>query len=198
MWVSRGPWETGSSEAVKMADNAHTTAEVHHEGGHGGAFPPFDSSTFASQILWLAITFGLFYVLMAKVVLPRIGGILENRHQKIAADLEAANRLKADSEAAGAAYEKSLADARAKAQAIAGETNAKLTASLDAKRSAAEASLNTKIAAAETSIADIKAKALASVDEIAIDTAETLVASLVGEGAGRDEIAAAVAAVSGK
>lgn len=181
-----------------MAQNVNTTAEVHHDGGHGGAFPPFDSSTFASQLLWLAITFGLFYVLMAKVALPRIGGILENRHQKIAADLEAANRLKADSEAAGVAYEKSLADARVKAQAIASETNAALSASLDAKRSQAEAGLSAKLAEAETRIADIKAKALASVDDIAVETAEALVGALVGGTASREEIAAAVSAVSGK
>jgi F-type H+-transporting ATPase subunit b len=190
--------ETGSSEAVKMAENVHTTAEVHHEAGHSGAFPPFDSSTFASQILWLAITFGLFYVLMAKVALPRIGGILENRHQKIAADLEAANRLKAESEAAGAAYEKSLSEARQKAQAIASETNKALTASVEAKRHDAETGLAAKVAEAETRIADIKTTAMAQVDEIAEHKADALVSSLIGESVGRDEIAQAVAAVSAK
>lgn len=181
-----------------MAENVHTTAEVHHEAGHGGAFPPFDSSTFASQILWLAITFGLFYVLMAKVALPRIGGILENRHQKIAADLEAANRLKAESEAAGAAYEKSLGEARQKAQAIASETNVALAASIDAKRQDAESGLAAKVSEAEARIADIKTKAMGQVDDIAVDTAEALVSSLIGETIGRDEIASAVAAVSVK
>lgn len=177
-----------------MAEQVHTTAEVQHEGGHAGVFPPFDSSTFASQILWLAITFGLFYVLMAKVALPRIGGILEARHDKIAHDLEEANRLKAESEAAGAAYEASLAEARKKAQAIASETRAALTASIDAKRQEAESGLGAKISEAEGRIADIKTKALAEVDGIAVDTAEALVSSLIGEGAGRDEIAAAVQA----
>ena len=175
-----------------MAEQVHTTAEVHHEGGHAGVFPPFDSSTFASQILWLAITFGLFYVLMAKVALPRIGGILEARHDKIAADLEEANRLKADSETAGAAYESALAEARKKAHDIASETRAELTASIDAKRHAADEGLSSKIAEAEGRIAEIKAKALAEVDGIAVDTAEALVSSLIGEGTGRDEIVAAV------
>lgn len=182
-----------------MASNVNTTAEVHHGGAeHGGAFPPFDSSTFASQILWLAITFGLFYVLMSKVVLPRIGGILEARHDKIAKDLEEANRLKASSDAAGAAYEKSLAEARQKAQAIASDTRSALNATLDAKRHEAEAGLTAKIAAAEATIAGIKAKALAEVDGIAVDTAETLVSTLTGESIGRDDVAAAVAAVAGK
>ncbi|MCE1234912.1 MAG: F0F1 ATP synthase subunit B [Hyphomicrobiales bacterium] len=177
-----------------MAEQVHTTAEVQHEGAHSGAFPPFDSSTFASQILWLAITFGLFYVLMAKVALPRIGGILEARHEKIARDLEEANRLKADSEAAGAAYEAALAEARKKANDIASGTRSALAASIDAKRHDAEQGLSTKIAEAETRIAEIKSKALAEVDGIAVDTAETLVSSLIGEGVGRDEVAAAVQA----
>ncbi len=135
---------------------------------------------------------------MSKVVLPRVGGILEARHDKIGRDLEEANRLKADSEAAGAAYEKSLAEARKKAQSIASETRAALAASLDAKRHEAEAGLATKIAEAETRIADIKVKALAEVDGIAVETAEALVSSLIGEGVGRDDVAAAVAAVTGK
>jgi F-type H+-transporting ATPase subunit b len=177
-----------------MAEQVHTTAEVHHEGGHAAVFPPFDSSTFASQILWLAITFGLFYVLMAKVALPRIGGILESRHAKIAADLEEANRLKADSEAAGAAYETALAEARKKANDIASVTRAELTASIDAKRHAAEEGLSSQIAEAEARIAGIKTKALAEVDGIAIDTTEALVSALIGEGTGRDEIVAAVQA----
>lgn len=159
-------------------------------------FPPFDSTTFASQLVWLAITFGLFYVLMSKVVLPRIGGILETRHEKIGRDLEEANRLKVESEAAGAAYEKSLSEARRKAQAIASDTRAQLAASLDAKRHEAESGLSAKIAEAETRIAEIKSKALAEVDGIAVETAETLVASLIGEPVGRDDVAAAVAAAT--
>jgi len=175
-----------------MAENVHTTAEVQHQGGHSGVFPPFDSSTFASQILWLAITFGLFYVLMAKVALPRIGGILETRHEKIGRDLEEANRLKAESEAAGAAYEASLAEARKKAQDIASQTRATLAASVDAKRHEAETALSAKIADAETRISEIKAKALGEVDGIAVETTEALVSSLIGDGVGRDEVVAAV------
>ncbi|TBW32318.1 F0F1 ATP synthase subunit B [Siculibacillus lacustris] len=181
-----------------MAETAHTTAEVQHGGGHSGVFPPFDSTTFASQILWLAITFGLFYVLMAKVVLPRIGGILEVRHDRIAGDLEEANRLKAESEAAGAAYEKALAEARRNAQGIAAETRAKLAAEVDAKRHAAEAGLSGKITEAEARIAEIKTKALGEVDGIAVDTTEALIAALIGEQVGRDDAVAAVAAVTGK
>ncbi|MFN4256988.1 MAG: prolyl oligopeptidase family serine peptidase, partial [Saprospiraceae bacterium] len=91
-------------------DHIHTSAteEAGHHGGEKAGFPPFDASTFPSQLLWLAITFGLFYLLMAKVIMPRIGGILENRHDKIAQDLDEASRSKAEADAAIAAYEQEL------------------------------------------------------------------------------------------
>ena len=65
-------WRAG----CRRSADAATRAPKH--GGHGKAFPPFDPTTFASQLLWLAITFGIFYLFMPKVIVPRIGGILEN------------------------------------------------------------------------------------------------------------------------
>src|ERR1700688_5012313 len=107
-----------------MATNAHT--EEHS--GPKGAFPPFQKDTFASQLVWLAITFVALYLLISRIAVPRIGGILEARERRIAGDIAEAQRLKADSEAALAAYEKALADARNRAQAIGGEIRDKLHA----------------------------------------------------------------------
>ena len=105
-----------------MAAPDHTASTEHPaQGGHGG-FPPFQSHTFASQLVWLAIAFVLLYVLMARLALPRVGAIIESRQKRIADDLAEAARLKSESDAAVAAYEKALADARTRAQAIANET----------------------------------------------------------------------------
>ncbi|WP_407048219.1 F0F1 ATP synthase subunit B [Methyloraptor flagellatus] len=179
-----------------MAETAHTTSTEAHGGAaqHGGAFPPFDPSTFPSQILWFALTFGVFFLLVSKLLVPRIGGIIETRRDRIVRDLGEAERLKAETDAAVAAYEKALAEARAKAQGIAAATHAELTAATEAKRAATEASLTAKLTDAEARIADIKAKAMADVDQIAIDTAETLVSTLIGTGVSREEVAAAVSA----
>src|SRR5256885_2047231 len=107
-----------------MAETTHAGTEV-PAGEHGakGAFPPFESGTFASQIVWLVIAFGLLYILMSKVALPRVADILKLRGDTIASDLAAAQRMKAESDAAVAAYEQSLARARAEAQSIAGRTH---------------------------------------------------------------------------
>src|SRR5690606_21466156 len=73
-----------AQETAPAEGDLHTETGVAHDAGHGEAsFPPFDSSTFPSQLLWLAITFGLFYLFLKKVVLPRIGGILEVRRDRI-------------------------------------------------------------------------------------------------------------------
>ena len=87
--------------------------EAAHEGG--GVFPPFDPSHFASQLFWLALTFGAFYFFISRVALPQIGGVLETRAARIAKDLDEANAMKSQADAALAAYEQSLATARNKA-----------------------------------------------------------------------------------
>ncbi len=104
-----------------MQDAApHEGAEAHGGGEHGG-FPPFDPATWGSQVFWLAITFGALLLLMRRVALPRIGGILEDRANRIAGDLAEAGRLKEETDAAIAAYEQALAEARQNGHAIAAE-----------------------------------------------------------------------------
>ncbi len=95
-------------------DETHTETGVPQEGDHSGAFPPFDSATFPSQILWLAITFGLFYIFLKRVALPRLSDILEHRSDRIAQDLDQAARMKEEADEAIAAYEQELAEGRAK------------------------------------------------------------------------------------
>ncbi|OCW55568.1 F0F1 ATP synthase subunit B [Hoeflea olei] len=180
-------------------EGTHSETGAHGAEPHGGGmFPPFDSSTFASQILWLAITFGLFYLLMSKVIVPRIGGILEHRRDRIAQDLDEANRLKEEGDEAIAAYEQELADARKKASAIAEAAREKAKTAAEAERVKTEAELAEKMAEAEKSIAAIKQKALADVDSIAEETATEVVKQLLGGSVTKAEVADAIRAASGK
>lgn len=187
------------AHAAQPAGEVHTETGVAHGDDHAsGVFPPFDQTTFASQLLWLAITFGLFYLLMSKVVIPRIGGILETRHDRIAQDLDEASRLKAEADAAIASYEQELAAARAKGNAIASTARDDAKAKADAERAKIEASLQDKIAGAETRIAEIKAKALADVGTIAEETTAVVVEQLIGAKATKAEIASAVKSAAGE
>ena len=157
-----------------------------------GAFPPFAAETFPSQLLWFAVAFGLLYYVMSKVALPRVGAIIESRSQRIAADLAEADRLRAESEAAGVAYEKSLGDARGKAKAIAQEMRNSLTAESDARRKALEVELHERLGVAEKTIAAKTEEAMASVRGIAADTASAIVERLTGRAPDRGAVDAAL------
>ena len=177
--------------AETTAHTAHTEAS-----GEKHAFPPFESQHFPSQLFWLALTFILLYVLMARVALPRIGGILAARSKHIADDLASAQRFKEQSEAANAAHLKSLADARARAQAIANETREQQAAQAQATNKKLEAQLHDKLAAAEQSIAATRGAAMGNVSGIAADTAAAIVERLIGAAPAQSDVAAAVAQVS--
>ncbi len=159
-----------------------------------GIFPPFDSSSYPSQLLWLAITFTALYLLMARVIIPRVGGILEDRRDRIASDLDMAERLKKQSDDAIAGYERALAEAKAGAFRLGQEAKARAKAEADARQAKVEAELDARLATAEARIGEIKAKALADVGEIAAEAAEAVVARLTGHAPGKAAVRAAVAA----
>ena len=146
------------------------SSEASHSAGGGGTFPPFDPTSFPSQLLWLAITFGIFYFIMSRVVLPRIAGILETRRDRISRDLDETRRLKEEADAAIAAYEHELAEAKLKAHTIGQEATDQAKQEAAAEREKVEAELAEKLKGAEARIAEIKKKALGEVDSIAADT----------------------------
>jgi F-type H+-transporting ATPase subunit b len=176
-----------------QAQTTHAAPAPTEAGAHGGAFPPFASETFAAQLLWLAIAFGLLYYVMSRVALPRVAAVMENRSQRIANDLAEAERLRSESEAAGAAYENALNDARIKAKAIAQERREALTAESEAKRKALELELHERLVVAEKTIGAKTEEAMASVRGIAADTATAIVERLTGQAPDRAKVEAALA-----
>jgi F-type H+-transporting ATPase subunit b len=156
-----------------------------------------DTSTFPSQLFWLVIFFAALYLLMSRVALPRMAKILDARANRIEGDLSKAQALKDETEAAVRSYEKALADARGKAQSIATETRAKMTAEMDAERSVVEKKLSAKVAEAEAAIAAAKGKAMKDVGDVAAETAAEIVAELTGTKVSKATAAKAVADLKG-
>src|ERR1700756_591485 len=152
---------------------AEPTAPSETPAGHP-AFPPFEAEHFPSQLVWLAVSFVVLYVLMARIALPRIGGIMAARSKAISDDLAAAERLKDQSNAAQAAYEKALADARSRAQAIAGATREQQARETEALHKRLEAQLHDRITAAEQSIAKSRGAAMGNVKSIAAETVSAI------------------------
>ena len=165
-------------------------ATEHPEAG----FPPFESTFYASQLLWLAITFGLFYWFLKNVILPRIGGILEVRDERIAQDLAQAAKLKEEADAAHAAYEQELADAKARANAIGQDARDAAKTQAEAERKQAEAANEARLSEAEARIALIKDAAMRDVGQIAEETTSAIVQELVGAKAEKAAVTAAVKA----
>lgn len=158
--------------------------------------PHFDATTFASQLFWLAVTFVALYVLLSKIALPRISDILEERQRRISDDLDMAERLKAETEAAIATYEKALATARASAQAEITRAMDANAAEAAARHAEMDAVLAAKIAESEERIHAARRDALAEVNGIATDVATAIVERIADVKADADTVAPVVAAVA--
>jgi len=174
---------------------AAAAAETHGEAESAG-LPQLDATWWPSQLFWLAITFGFLYWLMSSRFLPAIGGAIEERRDRIADDLDRASENKRQADEAEAAYNKSLADAKAKAQAIAADTRAEVDAEIAEMQAETDGAVEKQISAAEARIKDMKKAAAAKVREAAADTASALVEALIDEAPTSDAVDKAIANAS--
>lgn len=142
--------------------------------------PQLDVSTFPSQIFWLIICFSVLYYLLSRRALPRVGEILEARQDRIAADLDQAQRLRRDAEVALAAYEEAMAKAQGRAQSLLAETQSRLQAEAAARQAELDQQLARQLADAEARIAASRDRALAELEDGAIDVAQAAAARLAG------------------
>lgn len=184
---------TAAAEAA-----AEIAGEAARQTQESGGLPQLNPNDFAPQLIWLAILFGLLYIIVSRVAAPRVSEVLKERQDRIKRDLQSAEDLKAETDAALAEYEKALGDARSNASAIAKETRQRLTDETEAEKAKVEADLNAKMQEAENRIAETKNKALASVNDIAGETAQAIVSKLLGQDVGADEVKNALPVQTGK
>jgi F-type H+-transporting ATPase subunit b len=156
--------------------------------------PQLNPLDWAPQLVWLLITFGILYLLMVYLALPRIGGVIEKRAAHIANDLAEADKLRRKTEEAIAAYEQALAEAKQKAHAIVEEGRAKLKDETAKERAKLEADLAKRSAEAEARINEAKISAMREVNVVAADVAADIVRRLIGAAPPKAEIDKAVRA----
>ena len=142
--------------------------------------PQLDYHTFVPQLVWLAISFVVLYVLMSRLALPKVKGALDGRRQHLAGDLDRAAALKEEAEAALAAYQKALADARAAAQETLRQTGERLAVEAAERQRELAAALTAQIEAAEARIAAGKEQALGEIRGIAAEVGGAIVQKLTG------------------
>jgi len=184
---------TAAAALVCLSADAGLAAEAQKAG-----MPQFDLSRFPSQIFWLAVTFLVLYWIMSKVALPRIGDVLEARANRIGSDLDRAASLKGEADRIRAAYEKTLAESRAKAQEVGRATESALARDAAARQAAVGTDLTARIRDAESRIAAAKAAAMSNLAGVAADAATLAVSRVAGIQVAPAEAANAARAVLGR
>ncbi|MEO1092643.1 MAG: F0F1 ATP synthase subunit B' [Pseudomonadota bacterium] len=159
-----------------------------------GGMPQLDASTYASQVFWLIVTFGLLYWLFSKRGLPRVAGVLEQREKRIAGDLERAAELRSQAEEAMQRYEAHLADAQAQARAAIKQAHDRLHVEVAAREAELEQRLQAQIAEADRRIAAARDEALTALESVANEISRAAVQRLIGVEVSEGDAAAAVAA----
>jgi len=154
--------------------------------------PQLNVETFPSQLFWLAVTFIILYILMSWIGLPRLSAAIEARRQRREDDLARAAQLKTEAEAANAAFQRTMAEARAQAQTAIKETTDRLAAEAAERQRALAAALAQQIDEAERRIAATKQQALAEVRGIAVDVGRSVVEKLTGSAPNTPALTAAV------
>ncbi len=163
-----------------------------------GGLPQLNSHHFLPQLFWLAVTFATLLFVMSKIALPRVGEVLEERRDRIKRDLDAAARLKAETDKALADYEKALTDARSSASGIAKDTREKLASETETERHRVDEQIAAKLREAEKRIAATKSKATSAIGDIATDTARAVVEKLIGQNVTPDEVKKVLRPVAGE
>ena len=155
--------------------------------------PQFDPSSFASQLFWLLVMFVALYWIIARIAVPRIGEVLEQRARVIQDDLDRAQALKTEIDRAVAAYDKAMADARGQAYEHMKAMQADMKAIADQRTAGVTAEVTSQITAAEARINAAKTAAMESIKSVAGETARDVVAKLTGLSPDAGAVDAAVA-----
>lgn len=154
------------------------------------------SATYASQIFWLLITFGLLYFVVGRGMVPKIQATVDAREGRIAGDLAAAEAARAEADRVEAAWRAEMDAARVAAMAETNAAKARATHAFEAQVKAADADLAERLGHHDLAIANAKAEAMANLQSVAAEAARDLVAKLSGAQVGEDAAADAVRKVS--
>jgi F-type H+-transporting ATPase subunit b len=179
---SESTWLIGQAQphGEAGADQAHAAVEHAAEAHASSGLPQLDVSTWPGQLFWLAVTFTVLFMMMWKIVLPRIRNAIEERRDRIADDLDTAADFKQKAADSAAEYERLLAEARAKAHGLALGNRAEVEKAMAAEAELADLEIAKRQDAAEERIADMRTKALAKVNTIAVDATRAIIVQLTG------------------
>jgi F-type H+-transporting ATPase subunit b len=166
------------------------------DGEDGGAqLPQFNPETFTSQLFWLAVAFGIAYLVFSNKILPEISGVFEKRHERIVSDRETAERLSREAEEIHQAYEESLANAREEAQRLMNETKQAIKDKTEKEHKAFRDKYDQETRALEDRLEHAKQNAMQDINDIVADLATQSADKIAGLSLSKDEADRIVASV---
>ncbi len=160
--------------------------------------PQLDVATFPPQLIWLVLTFTALYLIMSRVALPRVSQVLEERQHRIEDNLKKAETLKQEAEAAAAAHQKALAEARSEAHGVMIDAMDRIADEAARRQAVLSENMEAETNAAEQRIGEARDMAMASLGEVASEVALATAEKLTGENIDGGEVAATVAGIMGE
>ena len=168
------------------------------QSGESGGMPQLNPEFWVSQIFWLVLTFGLLYIILSKLILPKISNNLETRKSQILENIENAEKQREESEKKLKEFDKIIVESKNKAKNLFNDARQKVLDDVNKKKAALEKIIDDEINAAEQEIDQLKKSSHEKITKIAIETSSDLVKKLIGEEVNNSSISAIVEDLSKK
>ena len=162
------------------------------QSGESGGMPQLNPEFWVSQIVWLVLTFGILYIVLSKLILPKISDNLESRKSQILENIETAETQREESEKKLKEFEKIILDSKIDAKNHFNEVRQKTLEDINNKRSALEKDIDKEISVAEEEINNLKINSNEKIKNIAVETSSELIKQLIGEEANNSSVSAIV------
>ena len=163
-----------------------------------GGMPQLNPEFWVSQIFWLTLTFGILYVVLSKIILPKISINLESRKSEIQDNIGAAENQRLESETKLLEYNKMLSKSKLEAKNIFKIAREKAMKDINSKKEVLDNQIDDEIKKAEQEIVSLRKTTPEKINKIAIDTSSELVKKLIGADLNNSSISAIVKDLSKK
>ena len=157
-----------------------------------GGMPQLNPEFWISQIFWLTLTFGILYIILSKLILPKISDNLESRKSQILENVEAADKQRQNSEEKLREYEEIVLKSKMEAKSIFNQAREKALKDISAKKEVLDKQIDDEIGKAEQEIKELQSGAAVKINKIAIETSSELIQKLIGAEVNNSSISAIV------
>ena len=157
-----------------------------------GGMPQLNPEFWISQIFWLTLTFGVLYIILSKIILPRISANLELRKSQIQENIEAAEKQRENSEMKLKEYENIILKSKLEAKNIFKEAREKVIKDINSKREILDKQIDEELVKVDQEIMVLKKNAPAKINKIAIETSSEIIKKLIGADVNNSSITAIV------